>query len=71
MTCNMRRIPGEGDYDVIGFIKAVAATGYDGPWGNEILSEEYRRLPMEVAYRRVHRATRQHLDRAMDIGGVA
>ncbi len=62
----MRRIPGEGDYDVIGFIKAIAATGYGGPWGNEILSEEYRRLPMEVAYRRVFRATSRHLDAALD-----
>lgn len=65
MTCNMRRIPGEGDYDVIGFIQAVASTGYTGPWGNEILSEEYRRLPMEVAYRRVHRATQSHLLQAL------
>lgn len=68
MTCNLRRIPGEGDYDVLGFIKAVAATGYEGPWGNEILSEEYRRLPMEVAYRRVHRATARHLDQALGEG---
>lgn len=66
MTCNMRRIPGEGDYDVIGFIEAIAATGYSGPWGNEILSEEFRRLPMEVAYRRVHRATSRHLETALN-----
>lgn len=71
MTCNMRRIPGEGDYDVIGFIKAIAATGYAGPWGNEILSEEYRRLPMEVAYRRVFRATDRHLRAAMAPGAAA
>ncbi len=66
MTCNMRRIPGEGDYDVVGFIKAIASTGYEGPWGSEILSEEYRRLPMEVAYRRVFRATSRHVAAALN-----
>jgi sugar phosphate isomerase/epimerase len=57
LTCNTRRIPGEGDYDVVGFVQALRAAGFDGPWGNEILSEEYRRLPKEIAFRRVHRAT--------------
>ncbi|MFC3477286.1 sugar phosphate isomerase/epimerase family protein [Halobacterium litoreum] len=53
-TVNLRRVPGYGDFDVQGFVDAVRATGFDGPWGNEILSEEFRRLPMEPAYRRVY-----------------
>lgn len=64
-TVNLRRIPGDGNFDVVGFIKAVKASGYDGPWGNEILSEEYRRLPQEIAYRRVFDATSKHMEEAM------
>jgi sugar phosphate isomerase/epimerase len=52
----MRRIPGEGDYDLAGFVRAVRASGFDGPWGCEVISEDYKLLPMSVAYRRVHRA---------------
>ncbi len=61
LTVNCRRIPGEGDYDVVGFINACRAAGFDGPWGNEILSEEFRRLPMEIAYKRVFQATGKQL----------
>ena len=56
-----RRIPGEGDYDLKGFVRAVLAAGYRGPWGCEVLSEDYKRLPRRVAYRRVRRAMRRHL----------
>jgi sugar phosphate isomerase/epimerase len=34
-----RRLPGHGDFDIAGFIAAVNATGYGGPWGVELLSE--------------------------------
>jgi len=64
-TVNLRRIPGNGNFDVVGFIKAVKASGYDGPWGNEILSEEYRHIPKEIAYRRVFDATSKHMEKAM------
>ncbi|WP_073308357.1 hypothetical protein [Halobaculum gomorrense] len=47
----MRRVPGYGDFDVSRFVEAVRASGFQGPWGNEILSEEYRRRGMESAYR--------------------
>lgn len=65
-TVNMRRIPGEGEYDVIGFIRSVMQTGFRGLWGSEILSEEFRRLPKEIAYRRVYDAAVAHLDEALN-----
>lgn len=65
ITLNMRRLPGEGNFDLRGFIGALARAGYDGPWGNEILSEEYRRLPMDVAYPRVVRTATAALDAAL------
>lgn len=33
-----RRLPGHGDFDIAGFVAAVRATGYQGPWGVELLS---------------------------------
>jgi sugar phosphate isomerase/epimerase len=46
-TVDFRRLCGEGDLDVAGFIAAIQAAGYAGPWGVEILSEEFRHLPLE------------------------
>lgn len=42
-TINSRRLCGEGQLDVAGFVKAVKATGYDGLWGVEVISHEQRR----------------------------
>ncbi|CAN5319876.1 hypothetical protein BH09PSE3_BH09PSE3_23080 [soil metagenome] len=69
-TLNMRRLPGEGNFDIAGFIKAINATGFDGPWGNEILSEEFRRLPMDVAYGRAASAAIRQLDAARPARGT-
>lgn len=65
ITLNMRRLPGQGNFDLQSFIRAVAQTGFRGPWGNEILSEEFRRLPMDVAYPRVVHAASAQLDAAL------
>ncbi|RQG89661.1 sugar phosphate isomerase/epimerase family protein [Natrarchaeobius chitinivorans] len=51
---NMRKLPGEGDFDIESFVESVKATGFRGPWGVEILSKEYRMLPREDAYSRAH-----------------
>lgn len=41
-TINHRRLCGEGEFDVRGFIECVRKTGYHGPWGIEVLSQELR-----------------------------
>jgi sugar phosphate isomerase/epimerase len=46
-TLDFRRLCGEGDQDVTGFIAAVLSTRYDGPWGVEILAEDFRHLSLE------------------------
>lgn len=46
-TVNHRRLCGEGEFDVEGFINAVLKTGYGEPWGIEVLSHELRKLPLE------------------------
>lgn len=46
-----RRLPGDGDFDLPGFVDAIRATGYAGPWGVEILSDTQRLRPMPQAVR--------------------
>ncbi|QAB18996.1 sugar phosphate isomerase/epimerase [Leucobacter muris] len=50
-TIDNRRLCGEGDFDVQGLVDAIRATGFAGPWGVEMLSREYRKLPLEDAVR--------------------
>jgi sugar phosphate isomerase/epimerase len=46
-TVNHRRLCGEGEFDVSGFIHAVQDAGYEGAWGIEVLSAELRKWPLE------------------------
>ena len=39
---HFRNMPGEGDLDVTGFMRAVAATGYDGPISLEVFNDQFR-----------------------------
>lgn len=56
-TINHRRLCGEGEYDVKGFVSAMLKAGYNGPWGIEVLNSELRKLPLEEAVTRVFRTT--------------
>jgi sugar phosphate isomerase/epimerase len=53
-----RRLPGEGEFDIRGYIEAWRARGYDGPWGVEVMSDALRGLPLEEQYRRAYEASR-------------
>lgn len=47
---HFRNMPGEGDLDVAGFMRAVTATGYAGPLSLEIFNDQFRAgLPRMVA----------------------
>ena len=39
---HFRNMPGEGDLDVLGFMKAIAQTGYDGVMSLEIFNDQFR-----------------------------
>jgi len=54
---NYRRLPGEGEFDIPGYVEACQAVGYDGPWGVEVLSEELRNLPIEEEFKRAYETT--------------
>ena len=47
---HFRNMPGEGDLDVTGFLRAVMAAGYSGPLSLEIFNDQFRAgLPRLVA----------------------
>jgi sugar phosphate isomerase/epimerase len=53
-TRDNRRLCGQGDQDVAGFIRTLKSIGFEGPWGVEILSDEHRALPVAEALRLAH-----------------
>ena len=46
---NKRLLPGDGEFDIAGFLNAVWSVGYDGPIGVEVLNEYMRKWPLETA----------------------
>ena len=54
---NHRELPGEGEFDLRGYIAACQDQGYAGPWGVEVLSEELRNQPIDVIFRRAYDTT--------------
>lgn len=61
-TVHHRRLPGEGSFDIPGFLRAVKATGYDDGYGVEIISAEHRQRPVAEAARRAFETTRHQFD---------
>jgi 4-hydroxyphenylpyruvate dioxygenase len=46
-----RCFPGQGDYDIHGFLEATLATGYHGPISLEIFNEQFRGAPAAIIAR--------------------
>jgi sugar phosphate isomerase/epimerase len=70
-TLHRRRLCGQGAQDVCGFIRAIRATGFDGPWGVEILSTEFRKLDLASQVERSFETTAASLATALAGGPVA
>jgi sugar phosphate isomerase/epimerase len=62
-TVNHRRLPGEGEFDVRGYVDTARDHGYEGPWGVEVLSEELRNNPIDVIFRRAYETTSAQFER--------
>jgi sugar phosphate isomerase/epimerase len=59
-TTKFRRLPGEGEFDIAGYIRVLSEIGYSGPWGVEVLSDELRALPVaQIFWRTAETATYQ------------
>ena len=63
-TTRRRRLPGEGAFDLIGFIRMLDEIGVNAPVSVEILSDEQRARPLDEAARLAHDTTRAVLARA-------
>ena len=59
-----RRLPGEGELDVVGLVRAVEKAGFTGPYSVEVNTPEFRALPVAVAAARAHDAAATVLVRA-------
>jgi len=46
---NKRLLPGDGEFDIAAFLKAVWSIGYDGPIGVEVLNEYIRKWDLKTA----------------------
>ncbi len=66
-TIGRRRYPGEGSFDLVRLVRLLAETGFDGPWGVEIISAEHRRRPLVDGLRHAHVTTTSLLERALPV----
>jgi 4-hydroxyphenylpyruvate dioxygenase len=48
---HFRNFPGQGDLDVIGFMRAVLASGYAGPLSLEVFNDDFRAAPARLVAR--------------------
>lgn len=56
-TINHRRLPGEGEFDIRGYVRVIQEVGYRGAWGAEVLSADLRSLPMGEMFERVRQTS--------------
>ena len=61
-----RRFCGEGEFDIAGFVQAVRAAGYEGPWAVEVFAPELAGLPLAELNRRAFGLTLAQLVRAAE-----
>jgi sugar phosphate isomerase/epimerase len=63
-TVNRRRLCGQGSFDLLRDIQALRRAGWTGPWGVEILSEEFRQLDVRNATALAYATAMAQLERA-------
>ncbi len=54
--------PGEGEFDIRGYVEVALDMGYSEPWGVEVLSEDLRALPMDEMYRRSYESAASQVE---------
>jgi sugar phosphate isomerase/epimerase len=57
-----RRLPGDGEFDLVGLERTLRGMGVDVPYSVEVISAELDRLPPAEAARRMAERTREVLD---------
>lgn len=56
-TTTQRLLPDEGDYPLRPFLAALEQCGYRGPFGVEMLSDKFRKMPLNIAAAQSFNAT--------------
>lgn len=56
-TTQHRMFPGEGEFDMPTLMSAIQATGYDGPYGVEVINAENRKRSLDDLVERAYRTT--------------
>src|SRR5690606_23332368 len=64
LSRHFRNMPGEGDLPVTDFMRAVAASGYDGPLSLEIFNDQFRGGNPAAIARAGHRSLIWLMDQA-------
>jgi sugar phosphate isomerase/epimerase len=59
-----RRLPGEGAFDLVGFVRLLDEIGVRAPFAVEVMSEAQAALPLDEAARRAYETTQALLARA-------
>ena len=65
---NKRLLPGDGEFDIGAFLKAVWSLGYEGPIGVEVLNEYMRKWDLKTAATEAFAKTQRVLDAARQSG---
>ncbi len=60
-TVLRRALCGQGAFPVAEFVDTLRSMGWEGPWGLEILSETYRRRPLDEALAEAFATTARYL----------
>ena len=60
-TVLRRALCGQGAFPVAEFVGTLRSMGWEGPWGLEILSETYRRRPLDEALAEAFATTARYL----------
>jgi sugar phosphate isomerase/epimerase len=63
-TVLRRQLCGQGDFPVVPFIETLTRMGWAGPWGLEIINEQYRTRPVDEALREAYATTYAALEAA-------
>jgi sugar phosphate isomerase/epimerase len=66
-TRRRRRLPGEGTFPLVAFLRTVLALGVDAPYSVEILSDELDALPARDAAAAAARASREVIEAARPV----
>jgi sugar phosphate isomerase/epimerase len=67
-TIDNRLLPGDGDFDIAGFVRAIDAAGFAGPISVEVLNKDLRKRPLSEVARLTFSRSKAALERARASG---